>query len=96
MQSDISLLTEPISRLQIERSNYRVKLRHAAGLDGIPEEVLRNPVCIDLMYKIVNFCFESGTVLTEWNRGIIRPIPKSDSKDPRNPMNYLGICLILI
>ncbi|MCG8113538.1 MAG: reverse transcriptase family protein [Candidatus Thiodiazotropha taylori] len=96
LQTDVSRLNEPISRLEVERSIYRAKLRRAAGFDGIPAEVLRNPVCIDLLYKIINFSFESGTVPSEWNTGIIRPIPKSDSKDPRNPLNYRGICLISI
>ena len=94
--SDISLLNAPISRLEVERSIYRAKLRRAAGFDGIPAEVLRNPVCIDLIYKIVNFCFETGIVPTEWNTGVIKPIPKPDAKDSRNPMSYRGICLISI
>lgn len=58
--------------------------------------MLRNPVCVDLLYRIINFCFENGTVPSEWNKGIIRPIPKADANDPRNPLCYRGICLISI
>ena len=96
LPSDITLLNAPISRLEVERSIYRAKLRRAAGFDGIPAEVLRNPVCIDLIYKIINFCFESGTVHNEWNTGTIKPIPKPDAKDPRNPLSYRGTCLISV
>ena len=94
--TDISMLNEPITRAEVERSIYRAKLKRATGFDGIPSEVLRNPVCIDLLYRIINFCFENGTVPSEWNTGIIKPIPKSDASDPRNPMCYRGICLISI
>ena len=58
--------------------------------------MLRNPVCIDLLYKIINFCFENGTVPSEWNKGIIRPIVKADATDPRDPLCYRGICLLSI
>ena len=96
LDTDISLLNEPMSREEVEQSLYRAKLKRAAGFDGIPAEVLRNPVCIDLLYKIINFCFENGYVPSEWNKGVIRPIPKSDAKDPRDPLSYRGICLISI
>ena len=69
--TDISLLNEPISREEVEQSLYRAKLKRAAGFDGIPAEVLRNPVCIDLLYKIINFCFENGYVPSEWNKGVV-------------------------
>ena len=58
--------------------------------------MLRNPVCIDLLYKIINFCFENGTVPGEWNTGVIKPIPKSGASDPCDPLCYRGICLISI
>ena len=50
VQPDITLLNAPIDRLEVERSINRAKLRRAAGFDGIPPEVIRNPVCIDLIY----------------------------------------------
>ena len=33
---------------------------------------------------------------SEWNKGVIRLIPKSDTNDPRDPLCYRGICLISI
>ena len=63
---------------------------------GIPSEVLLNHVCIDLLYNIINFCFENGTVPGEWNTGVIKPIFKSCASDPRDPLCYRGICLIPI
>ena len=38
-------------------------------------------------------CFNSGFTPTEWGRGIINPIPKSSTSDPRDPLSYRGITL---
>ena len=54
------MLNQPITCAEVEQSMYRAKLKRAVGFDGIPSEVLRNPVYIDLLYKIINFCFEMG------------------------------------
>ena len=93
---DVSVLNAEISKSEIEKSILRAKLRKAAGLDNIPAEVLRNPVCVDLLYKIISHCFNTGTVPRDWNNGLIKPIPKSDGKDPRDPLSYRGITLISI
>ena len=54
--------------------------------------VLPSIYCIGLLT-----CFENGSVPGEWNKGVIRPIPKSDANDPRDPpLCYIGICLISI
>ena len=88
---DLSALNADITREEVEKSIMRAKLRKAAGLDDIPAEVLRNPVCVDLLHKIITFCFHSGTVSCEWNTELIKPIPKGDGKDPRDPLSYRGI-----
>ena len=82
--------------MKLRRVILRAKLRKAAGLDNIPAEVLRNPVCVDLLYKIIRHCFNMGTVPRDWNNGLIKPIPKSDGKDPRDRLRYTGITLISI
>ena len=92
LDTNISLLNEPITREEVENSLYRAKLNRAPGFYAIPAEVLRNSVCIDLLYRIINFCFENGSVPSEWNK----PISKSDANDPRDPLCYLRICLISI
>ena len=56
-------------------------------------EVLRNDVCVDLLHKIICYCFNSGTVPRVWNNGLIKPIPKGEGKDP---LSYRGITLISI
>lgn len=74
----------------------QAKLRKAPGLDQILGEVLRNTLCVDLLHKLINHCFNSGTVPSEWNNKLIKPIPKGDGKDPHDPLSYRGITLISI
>ena len=40
-----------------------------------------------------NVSFDSGCVPSEWGKGIINPIPKSNMADPRDPLSYRGITL---
>ena len=49
-----------------------------------------------MLHTIINYCFDNGDVPSEWSAGLIKPIPKPDSKDPRNPLSYRGITLISI
>lgn len=96
VDADMSILNAAISINEVEHSIFRSKLRKASGLDNIPAEVLRNPACVDMLHRIINYCFNTGTVPREWNTGLIKPIPKADSKDPRDPLSYRGITLISI
>ena len=73
---NVDVLNAEISKSEIEKSILRAKLRKAAGLDNIPAEVLRKPVCVDLFYKIISHCFKKETVPRDWNNGLIKPIPK--------------------
>ena len=93
---DNSNLNADITKEEVKNSIFRSKLRKAPGLDGLPVEVLRNPICIDLLYKIIDFAFKSGTVPRDWNTCLIKPIPKSETNDPRDPLSYRGISLISI
>ena len=80
---DCSSLNAPITRAEVRNSIYHAKLRKATGYDNIPADVLRNEHCIDLLYKIINFAFESGEIPSQWLKGIINPIAEGD--DPRRP-----------
>ena len=93
---DLTNLNADISKEEVLKSIMRAKLRKAPGLDQIPAEVLRNNLCVELLHKIINFCFNTGTVPSDWNKGLIKPIPKGEGKDPRDPLSYRGITLISI
>ena len=93
---NLDSLNKEITYEEVENAVYRAKLRKATGFDGIPAEVLRNESCINLLYRIISYCFKNGEVPSEWTKGIINPIPKPDAKDARDPLNYRGISLLSV
>ena len=91
-----SELNYPITIQEVKSCIYKAKLKGAVGLDNIPASVLRNKSCIKMLHIIICYCFDNGVVPSEWSAGLIKPIPKPDSKDPRNPLSYRGVTLISI
>ena len=81
---DCSTLNVPVSREEVRTAIYNAKLRKAPGNDYIPSEVLRNDNCVDILFRIIQYCFEAGVVPNEGAKGIINPIFKTD--DPSNPL----------
>ena len=67
---DMSILNAEITLTEVEKSVFRAKLRKAAGLDNIPAEVLRNPSCAESLFRIIRYCFNTGTVPNDWNTGL--------------------------
>ena len=92
--SDCSLLNLPISRDEVRTSVYKAKARKAPGFDQIPAEVLRKDSCVDILFRIIRYCFDEGKLPNEWTKGVINPIFKSD--DPCNPLNYRPLTLLSV
>ena len=93
---DNASLNVPISREEVQNVISKAKVRKAAGLDDIPAEVLKNNICVELLHKLITYCFENGEIPNDWKTGIITPIPKSNDKDPRDPMSYRGLTILSI
>ena len=62
---DCSTLNVPVSREEVRTAIYNAKLRKAPGNDYIPLEVLRNDNCVDILFRIIHYCFEAGVVPNE-------------------------------
>ena len=45
------------------------------------------------LHKLFNICFNFGKIPSVWFKGIITPIPKCSTSDPRDPLSYRGITL---
>ena len=82
---DTSDLNCPVTIQEVKSCVYKAQLKGTVNLDNIPASVLRNESCIQMLHTIINYCFENGVVPSEWSAGLIKPIPKPDSKDPRTP-----------
>ncbi|CAG2237646.1 unnamed protein product [Mytilus edulis] len=63
------------------------------GCDEITVELYKNQTALLALTRIFNICFDSGKIPALWSKGIITPIPKSSTADPRDPMAYRGITL---
>ncbi len=59
----------------------------------IPVEVLRNQTAKNYMYTLFNMYFENGMVPNLCMYGIVIPISKNSTADPKNPFNYRRIVL---
>ena len=92
---DISELNRPIDRDEVQEAILRSKLGKSVGVDEIPSEIFRNDTCIDLLYKLIKFCFTEGHVPKEWLTSVISPIPKP-KMDPLDPLEYSPISLISV
>jgi len=96
---DISELNRPIDRDEVKEAIFRSKLGKYVGVgvnvDEIPSEILRNDTCIDLLYKLIKFCFTEEHAPKEWLTSVISPIPKP-KMDPLNPLEYRPISLISV
>ena len=64
------------------------------GPDGLPAEVIKNQVCCTFFQSLFSACLKNLIIPTVWYHGIITPIPKNKTSDPRIPLNYRGISLL--
>ena len=88
------ILNDSISREEIKTLIRRAKCGKAIGIEGIPNEVLKNDSSITILHSFFSLCFEHGLIPTSWSQVLIKPIPKSQTMDKRNPKMYRGISLI--
>lgn len=71
----------------------KAKSGKSSGIDQIPVDVLKNDLSVRVLCNIFNVCFNSGKIPKMWGKGIITPIPKCSTSDPRDPLSYRGITL---
>ncbi len=88
------VLNRNISADEINKVIDKLKSKKAPGLDNIPNEVLKSVAIRNCLLKLFQYYFDTGLFPNCWNRAIIKPIPKSRSKDPRIPLNDRGINLL--
>ena len=91
-QNDI--LDSEITSDEVLKVLDKAKENKAVGIEDLPNEVLKSPNLCNVLHCLCHICFQNGIIPSEWNRSIIKPIPKSIKDDPRVPLNYRGISLI--
>ena len=86
-------LNDPVSLLDVRKALHKAKLGRATGFDQIPVETLKSDTAVKFLHRLFHVCFEQGITPSLWSKGIINPIPKNSSNDPRDPLSYRGITL---
>lgn len=89
-----SLFKFDITDNEVKNAIDKLKVKKATGFDNLSNELLKQPVMFSLIYNLLFTCFKQGLVPSEWQKSIIKPIPKCPNADPRVPMNYRGISLL--
>lgn len=91
---DDEFLDAPITSSEVKKAINHLKLRKAAGPDGILNEMLKSSESVIITYivKLFNTIFSTGLYPKEWTKAIIIPLHK---KGPTNaPDNFRGISLL--
>ena len=93
LERSVAELNRNISIFEVKQALTNANRGKACGTDEIPSDVLNNDISIAFIHVLMNVCFTSGSVPAEWSKGIINPIPKSNTADMRDPLSYRGITL---
>ncbi len=90
---DISTLDTPISDREILSAIKVLRNKKSPGPDSILNEMIKSSRhhMVPMLNKLFNFILENGCFPTDWKRGYIINIFKSNS--PLDPSNYRGITL---
>ena len=92
-QDDVREFNNAISTDEVRRAVYSANRGKACGFDQMCAEVFKNDTAISFLHVLFNVCFNTGNIPTDWGKGVINPIPKSGTTDPRDPLSYRGITL---
>ena len=94
MNNQNILLNCDISYDEVEAQINKSKLNKSVGFDNIPNEVLKHPDCIMLLYRLFKLCFDKSLVPSAWLKAVISPMPKGADKDPYCPLSYRAVSLL--
>ena len=91
----IGLLSEYITREEVVWALQKLKMKAAAGKDGITALMMNREVLVELWWELFNWCLGNGMVPSMWKSSMVVPVPIKDEK--QGSMQYrrvLGISLV--
>ena len=77
----------------MHKAIFKARQEKACGVDGIPSDVFLNDTSVSFLHVLYYVFYASGVIPSDWGKGIINPIPRSNTADPRDPLSYRGITL---
>ena len=85
-------LNRPLTFKEVERVIDQLKPKKAAGIDMVPNELLKNSGVKTLLFSLFRVCLNEEVIPDMWRLAVIHPIPKIPGK-VIDPMKYRGIAL---
>ena len=79
---------------EISQAVDRTKSYKTAGVDDIPNEVLKYTPVKDMLLSFFNLCFVNDLLPNLWLKALIFPLLKGVNSDSRDPHNYRGISML--
>jgi len=86
--------TGNITRDELSEALSALKFNKASGIDDIVAEILKRVELFDIILHILNLCYESKTVPTEFHVSLLIPVFKKGN--PSLCTNYRGIALMSV
>ena len=69
----------------------KLKNNKACGIDGIPNEILKNPKILNILLHFMNMCFKFNIVPSLWVKNQLSSRYQKVLQRTRIPLNYRGI-----
>ena len=91
--NNTGFLNSDICETALKIAIKRLKCNKATGFDELPAEVLKCERLTHILLRLFNKCFTLGLIPDVWKKVVINPIPKSSTKDCRDPLNSRGMTL---
>ncbi len=70
------ILNKRITQNEVAKCIEKSKSAKSPGFDSVLIDALKNGQVNHYVWKLFNTCFENGMIPSQWNKIIIRPIPK--------------------
>lgn len=93
MQQDFfsQYLNSSTTEEEVKRAIGRLKLKKTpTGIDNLPKLQLKPPCSFSDLGNLFSICFEYSFVPRVCHKSILKPNPKSQNNDPRNPFELQG------
>jgi exonuclease III len=96
IHTPLRIRTDPPSKAEIVKALKDLKTNKAAGIDGIPAELLKADIDVtaEILQPLFSGIWTSETIPDDWKRGVIVKIPKKG--DLSNCKNWRGINLLCV
>ena len=85
-------LNMEISIEEVSEVIYSLDDNKSSGPDRLGTSTIKNPIAIEYLHKLYNFCFKNSEIPSDWYLSSLIPIYKGKGSK-HDPNNYRGIAI---